>query len=324
MRLTILLTGANGQVGWELKHYLTRLGDVIPLDRRQLDLTNFAAIRRTFRESQPHLIVNAAAYTAVDQSETDCRMAQAVNAEAPRVMAEEARKIGAALVHYSTDYVFDGSKSIPYEEHDTPCPINAYGKTKLAGEQAIQRAGVPYLILRTAWVYATRGRNFLLTILSLASQREELRVVEDRIGSPTWSRMIALGTVHILGRICSQESGLSRLGELSGIYHLTAVGEASWYDFARAILEECSDSSQVGTWFTAGAARQALSVRRVVPIPSSSYPTRAPRPAHSVLSNNKLRRVFGVELPHWRSQLHSAFREDDANDLQPIPVVHSF
>jgi dTDP-4-dehydrorhamnose reductase len=324
MKLKILLTGANGQVGRELKHYLSRLGDVIALDRRQLDLSDFTAIRHTFRESRPHLIVNAAAYTAVEKAESDCRMAQAVNAEAPEVMAEEAKKIGAALVHYSTDYVFDGSKSAPYEEYEAPCPINVYGKTKLAGEQAIQRAGVPYLIFRTAWVYATRGRNFLSTILRLASQREELRVVEDQIGSPTWSRMIALGTAQILARIRSQESGLSRLAELSGVYHLTAAGQASWYEFARAILEEYSNSSQLGTWSAAGADRQPLPVRRVVPIPSCHYPTRARRPAYSVLSNNKLRQTFGVELPHWRSQLHLAFSEANANDVQPISVVHSF
>ena len=324
MKLKILLTGANGQVGWELKHYLTRLGDVIALDRRQLDLSDFTAIRHTFRESRPHLIVNAAAYTAVDQAETDFRAAQAINAEAPGVMAEEAKRIGAALVHYSTNYVFDGSKGAPYEEDDEPNPINVYGKTKLAGEQAIQRVGSPYLILRTAWVYGRRGKNFLLTILRLASRREKLRVVEDQIGSPTWSRMIALGTTHVLARIRSKESGLPRLAELSGVYHLTAAGQASWYDFARAILEDCSNSSQFGAWSPGSAGRQPLPVRPVVPIQSCNYPTRARRPPYSVLSNTKLSQMFGVELPHWRSQLHLAFSEANANDVQPISVVKSF
>jgi dTDP-4-dehydrorhamnose reductase len=287
-----------------------------------LDLTDSDAIRRVVREWQPQLIVNAAAYTAVDQAENDRQVAHAVNAVAPRVMAEEARKVGAAIVHYSTDYVFDGCKSTPYQESDVPSPINFYGKTKLAGEEAIERAGVPYIILRTAWVYATQGNNFLLSILRLASQKEELRVVEDQIGAPTWSRMIAIGTTCILARMCSSEFGLSGARELSGVYHLTAAGQTSWYDFARAILEECSNSAQLGPWFAAATGGQPFVLRRIVPISSNDYLSLARRPAYSVLSNNKLRHRFGIILPHWRSQLHLALIKANTNNGREISVAN--
>jgi len=323
MKLRILLTGKNGQLGWELQRHLPWLGDVIALDHNQLDLADPGAIRRTLQELRPHLIVNAAAYTDVNKAETDYVAAQAANGDALAVMAEEAKRISAALVHYSTDYVFDGTKSSPYEEADEPNPINAYGKTKLAGERAIHSAGVPHLILRTSWVYATRRKNFLLTFLRLASQKEELPVVEDQIGSPTWSRMVGVGTRRILAAIHSQEFGFSRLHEFSGIYHLTAAGETSWCDFARAILEECSDSSQLGPWFLAVTGGQPLPRRSIVPVSSSNYPTPARRPAYSVLSNNKLRQVFGMELPHWRSQLRSALREAETNDVQRISITRS-
>jgi len=316
MKLKILLTGGKyGQIGQELWNYLPSLGETIRIDRDELDLTDPDAIRQTLRELQPNLIVNAAAYTAVDQTETDYPAAQALNADAPAVMAEEARRIGAALVHYSTDYVFDGTKRTPYEEADEPNPINAYGKTKLAGDRAIQSMGVPHLILRTSWVYATSGRNFLLTILRLATQREELRVVNDQIGAPTWSRMVALGTTQILAKTYSPETGFSRLRELGGVYHLTAAGQTSWYDFARAILEECSDSSHLGPWFTEATGGKPLAVQRVIPVSSSEFPTPARRPPYSVLSNAKLLQAFGIQLPHWRSQLHLALRETKVGDL---------
>jgi len=321
--LRILLTGKNGQVGRELETRLPQLGELIALNRQQLDLANPDAIRRCLREFRPQLIVNAAAYTAVDEAESNSVTAQAVNGDAPAVMAEEAKGIGAALVHYSTDYVFDGCKSTPYEETDEPNPLNVYGKTKLAGERAVQSAGVPYLIFRTSRVYATRGRNFLLTFLRLASQREELRVVRDQIGAPTWSRLIAAGTVHILAQICTPEGVSARLRELSGIHHLTAAGETSWYDFALAVVEECSDSSACGRWFGEAVGRQLLTIPRVIPISSADYHTPARRPAYSVLSNAKLFRTFGIELPHWRRQLHLAFREVDVKDLQHIPTLGS-
>ncbi len=204
MNHKILLTGKNGQLGDDLRHVLSRLGDVVATDRQQFDLSRPDEIRKKIRELQPTLIVNAAAYTAVDQAEKDEAAARAINSQAPAIMAEEAKKIGAALVHYSTDYVFDGSKNSPYDEDDPPNPISVYGATKLAGEQAIRDSGVDHLIFRTAWVYSTRGKNFLLTILRLATQREELRIVRDQIGAPTWSREIAGATVKTLEQICNR------------------------------------------------------------------------------------------------------------------------
>src|SRR5580704_8804334 len=200
MKPRILLTGKTGQIGAELAILLPHLGEVIAPDRHEMNLANPTDISRVIREVRPHLVVNAAAYTAVDQAEKEEAIARAINAEAPAQMAEEAKKVGAGIVHYSTDYVFDGSRNFPYQESETPNPVSVYGKTKFAGEQAIRDTGLPHLILRTAWVYATRGRNFLLTILRLASQQEELRIVRDQIGAPTWCREIARGTVSILER----------------------------------------------------------------------------------------------------------------------------
>jgi len=227
MKTKILLIGRNGQVGTELASLLPRLGELIALSRQELDLTKSADIRRTIQEVRPQWIFSAAAYTAVDQAESDESTARAVNEQAPAVIAEEAKKIGAALVHYSTDYVFDGEKKSPYEETDTPNPINVYGKTKLGGERAIQESGALHLIFRTEWVYATQGRNFLLTILRLATQKQELRIVADQIGSPTTSRAIAAATVTAVSQLMDRESVLS-LATSGGIYHMTAEGETSW------------------------------------------------------------------------------------------------
>ena len=241
MKRTILLTGKTGQVGSELLLLLPKLGEVVAPGRQELDLFNPQSIQRVVRGIRPELIINAAAHTAVDAAETREAEARAINADAPRVLAEEAKKIGAALVHYSTDYVFDGSKTAPYEETDSPAPINVYGETKLAGEQAIRALGVPHLILRTAWIYGPRGRNFLLTILRLATEREELRVIRDRFGSPTWSRDIALATLKILAQLISHnDSPANALSPVSGTYHLTAAGETTWFDFASAILDEAA------------------------------------------------------------------------------------
>src|SRR5216684_728615 len=204
MKPVILLTGKNGQVGAELLRLLPQLGEVVALGHDQLDLSNPTDISRTIREVRPQLIVNAAAYTAVDQAETDETTARAVNGEAPGLMAEEAKKIGAVLVHYSTDYVFDGTKKAPYDEIDSINPINVYGKTKFAGEEAIRGTGVPHLIFRTSWVYATRGRNFLLTILRLATEREELRIISDQVGAPTCASDVAAATSKILTSICER------------------------------------------------------------------------------------------------------------------------
>src|SRR5271167_1745682 len=222
MKPVILLTGKNGQVGGELLRLLPRLGEVVAPGRDQLDLSKPDDIRRTILDVRPQLIVNAAAYTAVDQAETDQATAQAINQDAPGLMAVEAKKIGATLLHYSTDYVFDGTKRVPYDEADSANPINNYGKTKFEGEQAIRSSGIPHLIFRTAWVYATRGRNFLLTILRLATQQQELRVVHDQFGAPTWSREIASGTVRILTQLGERGWNPGSFSELCGTYNMTA------------------------------------------------------------------------------------------------------
>jgi dTDP-4-dehydrorhamnose reductase len=303
----ILLTGKNGQLGNDLRQILPRLGELIATDREQCDLSRPAEIRNLIRELRPTLIVNAAAYTAVDQAEKDEALACAINSEAPAVMAEEAKKIGAALVHYSTDYVFDGAKNSPYAENDLPNPISAYGRTKLAGEQAVRDSGADHLIFRTEWVYSTRGKNFLLTILRLATQREELRIVRDQVGAPTWSREIAGATVKALQQICNRTDETAAWSERSGTYHMTAAGETTWYEFTQAILQEAAQLSDLAAWFQAATNGKELLTRRVVPISTAEYPTPARRPAYSLLSNSKLNRVFGIQLPDWREQLHRAF-----------------
>jgi dTDP-4-dehydrorhamnose reductase len=303
----ILLTGKNGQLGNDLRQILPRLGELIATDREQCDLSRPAEIRNLIRELRPTLIVNAAAYTAVDQAEKDEALTCAINSEAPAVMAEEAKKIGAALVHYSTDYVFDGAKNSPYAENDLPNPISAYGRTKLAGEQAVRDSGADHLIFRTEWVYSTRGKNFLLTILRLATQREELRIVRDQVGAPTWSREIAGATVKALQQICNQTDETAAWSERSGTYHMTAAGETTWYEFTQAILQEAAQLSNLAAWFQAATNGKELLTRRVVPISTAEYPTPARRPAYSLLSNSKLNRVFGIQLPDWREQLHRAF-----------------
>ena len=238
MSAKILLTGKNGQVGGELARLLPEIGDVIAVDRQQLDLAHPDQIRRTIRDIRPQLIVNAAAYTPVDQAEEEESVARAINTDAPGVMAEEAKKIGAALVHYSTDYVFDGAKDTPYEETDPTNPLNAYGRTKLDGEHAIRQAAVPHLILRTQWVYGIRGKNFLLTILRLAAEREELRIVSDQFGAPTWSREIARATVNVLSQLLRPNAGAQPFERVSGVYNMTAAGQTNWHQFAVAILED--------------------------------------------------------------------------------------
>jgi dTDP-4-dehydrorhamnose reductase len=312
MKPTILLIGTNGQVGRELNSRLPRIAEVTPLDRQRLDLTQPEEIRRAIRALHPAFIVNAAAFTTVDKAESEESLARAINAEAPAVMAEEAKKIGASLIHFSTDYVFDGSKISPYVEDDPPNPQNVYGRTKLEGERAIQASGAAHLIFRTAWVYATEGRNFLLTILRLATQREELRIVRDQIGAPTLSSEIAAATTNILAQVRDNERRSFSLADLSGIYHMTAGGETSWYDFATSILEEAAASSAASPWFAAATSSLPLIARRVIPIATKEYPTPARRPAYSVLSNARLNRTFSLQLPDWRKQLHSVFAKPPA------------
>lgn len=282
---TILVTGINGQVGYELLRSLQGLGRVVGCDRAALNLDDADQIRSVVREINPQLIVNPAAYTAVDKAETDVDAAMRLNAEAPGVLAQEAKRIGAALVHYSTDYVFDGSSETPYVEADTVNPQNVYGKTKLEGEGAIAATGCAHLIFRTSWVYGTRGKNFLLTMLRLGAEREELNVVADQIGAPTWSRTIAELTSNVLAQAAT--GGAQWWSANSGVYHLTAGGATSWHGFAEAIFE-LSD-----------LARRP----RVNAIPALAYPTPAARPANSRMSNDKLAQAFNVRAPDWREAL---------------------
>jgi dTDP-4-dehydrorhamnose reductase len=292
LQRTILLTGVNGQVGFELARSLQGLGRVIALDRARLDLANLTRVRDVIHELHPALIVNAAAYTAVDRAETDLEAAMRINAEAPGVLAEEAQSLGIPLVHYSTDYVFDGCKKGAYTERDAPNPQNAYGRSKLAGELAIASAGCAHLILRTSWVYGMRGKNFLLTMLRLGAERAELSVVDDQIGAPTWANSIAVLTADIVAQALGASGNndtrwAAWWRERSGVYHLTASGQTSWHGLAQAIFD-LSRSSGKPT---------------VHPIPSSAYPTPAARPANSCLSTDKLACTFGLRAPNWRDAL---------------------
>jgi dTDP-4-dehydrorhamnose reductase len=307
MKPTILLTGKTGQLGSELNRLLPKLAEVIAPERNDLDLRDPETIRQVMRNANPQLVVNAAAYTAVDAAETDEATALAVNAEAPRLLAQEAKKIGAMLVHFSTDYVFDGSTKTPYEETDPTNPINIYGKTKLAGEQAVRSSGVPHLIFRTAWIYATRGRNFLLTILRLATEREELKIVADQVGAPTCAVDLAEATTRILTGMIAGDKGQFSFPEVSGAYHMTAAGETTWYDFTKAILEEARRATQDLPWLASVTKGRPLIARHVVPISTEEFHSPTRRPAYSVLSNARLKQVFGVTLPDWRTQLHHCF-----------------
>jgi dTDP-4-dehydrorhamnose reductase len=284
--MKILLTGKTGQVGFELERSLQGLGEIIALDRSQMDLANLTQVRDVIRAIKPQLIVNPAAYTAVDKAESEPELAMRINGEAPGVIAEEAKKLGAAMIHYSTDYVFDGSKKTPYVETDRTCPINVYGATKLAGEQAIQAAGIPYLILRTSWVYGMRGNNFLRTMLRLAQEREELRVVADQHGAPTWCRTIADTTAHIVAQGRGQQHWQEWGQQRAGIYHLTAQGQTTWYGFTQAILEN------------AAIARKPV----LIPITTQDYPLPAKRPPYSVMACEHLIKTF-CELPQWDNAL---------------------
>jgi len=286
----ILLISCTGQVGAELWRGLQPLGEVIPADQNlttvtRLDLTNPQQIRELIQQVKPNIIVNAAAYTAVDKAEQDQHITMAVNATAPQILADLAKQNDALLVHYSTDYVFDGIKRTPYLETDTPNPLNMYGKSKLAGDQAIQASGCNHLIFRTSWVYGRYGQNFLLTIQRLAKEREELRIVADQIGSPTWSRLIADMTAQVLSQLYSPRFKTD-FSEISGIYNLTCGGQTNWCEFAQRISE------------------RAPKPPRVIPIPTADYPAPAKRPLYSVLSNEKLAQTFGLELPNWDDALN--------------------
>jgi dTDP-4-dehydrorhamnose reductase len=295
--MRVLLTGARGQVGTEVARSLEGRADVLAPDRARLDLSDRDRIIQVVRETRPDVIVNAAAYTAVDRAESDEESARAINATAPGILAEEAKRCGALLLHYSTDYVFDGAKPAPYVESDPVNPINAYGRTKLEGERAIARSGCDHLVLRTAWVYGPHGSNFLLTMLRLAATRPELRVVDDQHGAPTSSRQLGRLTRALLEGASREisTSSLERLRKARGTYHATASDATTWCGFARAIFEE--RSRQPGATFAAP---------RITPIPSSEFPTPARRPANSVLCCDKLEAALGVRLEDWRAGLRDA------------------
>jgi dTDP-4-dehydrorhamnose reductase len=290
----LLVTGANGQIGWELRRSLRGVGDVLAMDRTACDLSRPRDLPGIIREAKPDVIVNTAAYTAVDKAENEEELATLVNGTAVGVIAEEARRLGALLIHYSTDYVFDGAKDCPYLEDDLPSPINAYGRSKLAGERAIGQSGGDYLILRTCWVFAARGHNFLLTILRLAQERDELSVVADQIGAPTWARYIAEATAHIVDCTCREQA---EADFTSGILHVAAGGSTSWWGFAEAILDQAMGR---------GRLRRRPKVR---PISSSEYPRPAARPRNSRLAGARLRERFGITLPEWQQGLALCVQE---------------
>ena len=286
--MKILLLGKNGQVGWELQRALAPLGELTALDRQGDDglcgdLTNLNGLAATVRAVQPQVIVNAAAYTAVDKAEGEPELAQRINAEAPAALAREAAALGALLVHYSTDYVFDGSGSAPWAEDAPTGPLGVYGATKLAGEQAIAQTGCPHLILRTSWVYAARGGNFARTMLRLAQERERLTVIDDQWGAPTGAELIADVTAHAVAQTRQQPAK-------AGIYHLTAAGETTWFSYAKYVLA------------LAGQAQKAIKIKatELLPIPTSAYPTPARRPHNSRLDTRKLQTRFGLALPPWQ------------------------
>ena len=291
----ILLLGADGQVGWELRRALLPLGTVVPMGRAEADLSDLDGLERLLTRDRPQVIVNAAAYTAVDRAESDVDLATRINAEAPAVLARHAAQTGAWLVHYSTDYVFDGTKVSPYSEADAPSPQSVYGRTKLAGERAIAAAGCKALVLRTSWVYAARGGNFARTMLRLATERDTLRVVADQIGAPTSAELIADGTALALHRVLTEPAG----AKLAGLYHLTAAGTTSWHGYAQHVLAR----AQAAGW----------SLRcvpdAVQPVATADYPLPAPRPANSRLDTAKLCAAFGLTLPDWTVQVDRLLAE---------------
>ena len=294
--MRLVVTGANGQLGWELARSLSPLGEVIALTRADLDLARLEMIAPTLRELRPDVLVNAAAYTAVDQAEENESLASLVNGEAVGILAGEAARCGALLVHYSTDYVFDGQKAAPYSETDPVAPLNAYGRSKLLGECSIQDSSAAWLIFRTTWVYGARGQNFLRTILRLAGECETLRIVADQHGAPTGARLIAEMTAHAL-RAALVET--RRENFVSGLYHLSAAGETTWHGFASAIVEVLRGTDASG----------AVKTKTIEAIAASDYLTPAARPKNSLLDNTKLVERFELYRPDWRETLSITLQE---------------
>lgn len=286
---TILLTGASGQVGWELQRTLATLGRVVTPSHAEFDLARPDTLADALRAIKPDLIVNPAAYTAVDQAETEQELAYTINAEAPLALAREAARRGITLVHFSTDYVFDGTQFGAYAEYDAPRPLGVYGASKQAGEELVQASGADHLIFRTSWVYGLRGKNFLLTMQRLARERDKLAVVADQFGAPTWARSIAEATAQALALWLSPGATPEDRQRLSGIYHMSCGGRVSWHGFAEAILQDMQNRGEKSP------ALKAIS--------TAEYPTPAQRPANSVLSNEKLQQTFGVRMPDWQHAL---------------------
>jgi len=291
----ILLLGSTGQVGTELLTALAPLGPVIAPGRDAVDLRRFTALRELIRAVRPSVIVNAAGYTAVDSAESDESAAMAVNGEAPGVLGEEAAAIGASVVHYSTDFVFDGDQSRPYVESDEPRPLSVYGRSKAAGEAAIRRTCPRHLLIRTSWVFASHGRNFLATLLRLARERSTLRVVDDQRGTPTSARLIAGATARVLAEMAGAQS----IDERWGIYHLAASGDTTWYEYACYVTEKARDLGM----------QLRVSAPNIVPVTSSEYGAPAARPRYSVLDTTKIRATFGLDLPAWRLEVDRVLRE---------------
>jgi len=283
--MKILLIGKNGQVGWELRRTLAPLAEVVAVDYPEINFTDVSALRQFVATTRPAAVVNAAAYTAVDKAETETELCRQVNAIAPGVLAEEAKKLGALMVHYSTDYIFDGTKTSPYVETDLPNPLGAYGRTKLEGDRAVKVSGANHLIFRLCWVYGARGQNFMLTMQRLAREREKLRVVGDQFGCPTWSRMIAETTALALKQVLAGADA----SKFNGEYHLAAGGQANWHEFASRIIELMPETER--------------KCRAVEKITTAEYPTPAKRPAYSVLDCGKLQKTFGLRLPDWETSL---------------------
>jgi dTDP-4-dehydrorhamnose reductase len=284
----VLVFGRSGQLGWELRHKLACLGEITGVEYPEVDFSSPDSMRKVVRAAEPAVIVNAAAYTAVDKAESEPALALAINGTAPGVLAEEAKRLGSILVHYSTDYVFDGSKPGAYVETDAPHPLNVYGRTKLAGDEAIQAVGGDYLILRTSWVYGARGNNFLLTMLRLAKERAELRIVDDQTGAPTSSECIAQATACILSQVLAPAG--ARLKGRNGIYNLTCAGKTTWFGFAKALL-------------TRAAERSGVQAPKLVPVRTSEFPRPAVRPANSRLLCKRVEETFGVRMPDWERAL---------------------
>lgn len=299
--LTILLTGAGGQVGSALAPLLAPLGTLVALDRRALDLTNAQAVQAAVRQHRPGLVINAAAYTAVDRAESDVATAFAVNAQAPEILAQACHQSGAALIHYSTDYVFAGDKPTPYLETDATAPLGVYGRSKLAGEQALLQSAAPSLIFRTSWVFSRHGHNFLKTMLRLGQERPELGVVDDQWGAPTWAGSIAQATVAIVQQALTgptpERSLAAFMQAHRGLYHMTNQGATTWFGFAQAIFQRCPPCRA-----------------QLRPIPTRDYPTPVQRPANSRLDNQRLSQVFGIRLVNWLEALQQCLD-------QPFPQV---